>query len=183
MEDQQEAVSLSMSKTIKKTFFKAAVFVFAAGILVLFDQWTKVLAVEKLKNGTPYIIFEKVLEFRYLENTGAAFGMMKGMQGLIKLITPVICLIMSALTLRLYDSRRMRPLCCCFLLITAGAVGNFIDRLANSYVVDFIYVSLIDFPIFNVADIYVTCGSIILILLLLFKYKEEDFDRRNTLQQ
>ncbi|MDY3716667.1 MAG: signal peptidase II, partial [Blautia sp.] len=60
--------------------------------------------------------------------------------------------------------------------ITAGAIGNLIDRVRLGYVVDFIYFSLIDFPVFNVADIYVTGSMILLILLVLFFYKnEEDF--------
>ena len=57
-----------------------------------------------------------------------------------------------------------------------GAAGNFIDRLFRGYVVDFIYFSLIDFPVFNIADIYVVCGGIVLVLLVVFKYKDEDFE-------
>ena len=63
------------------------------------------------------------------------------------------------------------------VLIAAGAVGNFIDRMANGYVVDFFYFKLINFPIFNVADIYVTCGITVMVFLMFFRYKEEnDFD-------
>lgn len=170
-----------MSKSFKKTIIKAAVFIIAVAFLVLIDQWTKKLAVDGLKNSLPVIIWNNVLELRYLENTGAAFGLMKGMRKLFLLITPFICLFLFIISIKLYDRKRMRALCYCFLFITAGAIGNFIDRLLYAYVVDFIYVSLIDFPIFNVADIYVTCGSIVLLLLLIFKYKEEDFDRRTDL--
>lgn len=168
-----------MSDFLKKTFIKAAVFIAAIAFLVFIDQWTKALAVTNLKNSVPFIIWSNVLEFRYLENTGAAFGMLKGMRNLFIITTPLICAFMFYLALRLYDKKRMRPLCFCLIFILAGAVGNFIDRLSNAYVVDFIYASIIDFPIFNVADIYVTCGCIILILLLLFRYKEEDFERGN----
>ena len=62
--------------------------------------------------------------------------------------------------------------CYCELVL---AVGNFIDRLTRGYVVDFFYFSLIDFPIFNVADIYVTVTFIVLVLLIFFYYKDEDF--------
>ena len=62
-------------------------------------------------------------------------------------------------------------------MIAAGAVGNMIDRVRYDYVVDFIYFSLIDFPTFNVADIYVTCGITVMVFLMFFRYKEEnDFD-------
>ena len=63
------------------------------------------------------------------------------------------------------------------VLIGAGAVGNFIDRIRQGYVVDFFYFSLINFPIFNVADIYVTAAAFLLIFLCLFYYKEEDFEQ------
>ena len=57
-------------------------------------------------------------------------------------------------------------------ILTGGAAGNFIDRAFRGYVVDFIYVSLIDFPIFNLADIYVVCGGIALVILVLFSHTE-----------
>ncbi|MDY2590860.1 MAG: signal peptidase II, partial [Agathobacter sp.] len=58
----------------------------------------------------------------------------------------------------------------------AGAIGNLIDRIVNNYVVDFFYFKLIDFPIFNVADIYVTIAAFLFIVLGFFYYKEEDFE-------
>jgi signal peptidase II len=61
------------------------------------------------------------------------------------------------------------------VLVASGAIGNMIDRLSQNYVVDFVYFSLINFPIFNVADIYVTCSTVGLILAILFYYKEDDF--------
>ena len=60
------------------------------------------------------------------------------------------------------------------VLLGAGAVGNLIDRMVQSYVVDFLYFKLIDFPIFNVADCYVTAGAILLAILILFVYKDEE---------
>lgn len=62
------------------------------------------------------------------------------------------------------------------VLLVSGAIGNFIDRCLNNYVIDFFYFKLIDFPVFNVADIYVTVAAILLILLFCFYYKEEDID-------
>ena len=67
------------------------------------------------------------------------------------------------------------PLTLVLIVMASGAVGNFIDRLTREYVVDFIYFRLIDFPIFNIADIYVVCGCIAMIFLLLVKYQDEDF--------
>ena len=61
-------------------------------------------------------------------------------------------------------------------MITAGALGNMIDRVAKGYVVDFFYFKLINFPIFNVADIYVTTATALLLIVMCFYYKDEDFD-------
>ena len=63
------------------------------------------------------------------------------------------------------------------ILLTAGALGNLVDRLVLDYVVDFFYFELIDFPIFNMADIYVSCGVVLLVLFFLFYYKDEDIER------
>jgi len=79
--------------------------------------------------------------------------------------------------LKLPETSRFTPLRLCFLLIIAGAMGNWIDRLRQGYVVDFIYFKPIDFPVFNVADIYVTCAAFGLILLLLFYYTEEEAEQ------
>jgi len=164
--------------SIKKILPRALVFLVCIAILILIDQWTKHLAVTSLKDNRPFVIWESILELYYLENTGAAFGTLKGMRIVFLILAPLVSVILFPLAIRYWDSKRMRPLSVCFLFIIAGAVGNFIDRLRYSYVVDFIYFKLIDFPIFNVADIYVTCSCIVLILLILFKYKDEDFGKR-----
>lgn len=61
------------------------------------------------------------------------------------------------------------------ILLAAGAIGNFIDRMMWHYVVDFLYIKAINFPVFNVADCYVCVAAVLLIYCLLFRYKEEDF--------
>lgn len=64
----------------------------------------------------------------------------------------------------------------CVIMITAGAVGNMIDRITQGYVVDFLYFKLINFPIFNVADIFVTTATALLFVVLCFYYKEEELE-------
>ena len=90
-------------------------------------------------------------------------------------MTVVILVIVSWFYGRTPVEKRYLPLRICMIVLTAGAIGNFIDRLTRGYVVDFFYFSLIDFPIFNVADIYVTMTFIVLVLLIFFYYKDEDF--------
>ena len=161
-----------MKTNLKRIGFAILSFI----ILIVFDQWTKYLAVEHLMNKEPFIIIDGVFQLRYLENRGAAFGMMQGQQTFF-LITGIIAVIVLAYVyFKLPWEKRFLPLRAVALFIAGGAVGNMIDRVALGYVVDFFYFELIDFPIFNVADIYVTCATIVLALLILFYYKEEELD-------
>ena len=163
---------------MKESFkWKYAVFALISFlILIVFDQWTKSLAVAYLMDKDPFIIIKNVFQLRYLENRGAAFGMMQGQQTFF-LITGVIAVgILAYIYFKLPWTKRFAPLRAVALLIASGAVGNMIDRVALGYVVDFFYFELIDFPIFNVADIYVTCATIVLALLILFYYKDEELE-------
>ena len=74
-------------------------------------------------------------------------------------------------------NRHFLPLRVCAVMLAGGAIGNVIDRLYLGYVVDFFYFKLIDFPVFNVADIFVTVSMFLLIFLILFFYKEDDLDK------
>ena len=145
---------------------------FAAALF--FDQFTKYLAVSRLKDKDPFVLIEGVFEFRYLENRGAAFGMMQDMQYLLAAGALLICGVIIFLYLRMPRWRRYVPLRICAVLLCAGAIGNMIDRIRLHYVIDFLYFRLIDFPIFNVADCYVVCACIGFVLLILFYYREED---------
>ena len=146
------------------------------GLLIALDQYTKVLAVNNLMDKEDFILIPGVLQLHYLENTGAAFSILSGKQWVFAIITPVLLLILLFILIRMPQVKKFTFLNYIIILLIAGAIGNYIDRLSNSYVVDFIYFSLINFPVFNVADIYVTCGVIALFLLILFYYKDEDLE-------
>ena len=77
---------------------------------------------------------------------------------------------------KLPETKRTIPLKACIVSVVAGAIGNLIDRVRLNYVIDFLYFKLIDFPIFNVADIYVTVAAFVLIFLILFYYKESELE-------
>ena len=141
--------------------------------LTALDQITK-KAAESLASS-PSLLIPGVLEFRYFENHGAAFSLLQNQFAVFYIGTAVIlCLIVYTL-LRAPVTARYRLLRFDLLLVAAGAVGNLIDRLAYHYVRDFIYVALIDFPIFNVADMYVTIGAFLFAFLLLFYYRDDEF--------
>ena len=146
----------------------------AAAVLVWLDQWTKGLAVTHLKGQEPFVLWEGVFELSYLENRGAAFGMFQGQKVMFLLCTVLILGLVVFYYQRLPEGRRFYPIRLVGILLVAGAIGNLIDRTVNSYVVDFFYFKLIDFPVFNVADCYVTVGAALLAVLILFYYKEEE---------
>lgn len=145
--------------------------------LVLLDQLSKIWAVNSLMGEKPIILIKNVFQLQYLENRGAAFGILKDQRWIFYLCVFAVTIVFIHIYRKMPDDRKFVPLRWCGIFILAGAYGNLIDRVANNYVVDFFYFKLIDFPIFNVADIYVTCAAIILMVLCLFYYKEEDFDR------
>lgn len=145
-------------------------------VLVAIDQLTKIAAINCLMDKPDFILINNVLQFHYLENTGAAFSMLEGKQLVFAILTPVVLIFIAYLYYKLPITNRYIPLNLIAIFVMAGAIGNYIDRMMNNYVVDFIYFSLIDFPVFNVADIYVTCSIITLMILMFFYYKDEDFN-------
>ncbi len=143
-------------------------------LLTILDQLTKELAVLRLKNQAPVILVQNVFQLYYLENHGAAFGILQGKQIVFVIITVVILAVIIFFYARMPFVRKYRAIRVFLVMISAGAIGNFIDRITQGYVVDFFYFNLIDFPIFNVADIYVTCATILLVLTVLFRIKDDD---------
>lgn len=145
-------------------------------LLVILDQITKVAAINNLMAKDDFIIIKGVLQLHYLENIGAAFSILEGKQLLFLIITPIMVIALLFILIKMPVDKKYVPLDYIIVFLVAGAIGNYIDRAINGYVVDFIYFSLIDFPVFNVADCYVTVSVFLLILLILFKYKDADFD-------
>lgn len=156
----------------KRSFFTS--FLIGFVILVGLDQWTKGLAVKHLMNQPPFVIWDGVFELLYSENRGAAFGMMQGKQFFFFLIALVVLAAVVYLLWKMPVTERYMPMAVCLMMVSAGAVGNMIDRIGQGYVVDFLYFKLINFPIFNVADCYVTISAFLLILLVFFYYREEE---------
>ncbi len=150
--------------------------VVAVVVAIILDQYTKGLAQTHLKNQESISVIDGVFRFEYLENKGAAWGMLQNQWIFLLLIAVIVLSLIVILYVRLPHDKRFVPLRICLIFITAGAIGNMIDRIRFQYVVDFLYFELIDFPIFNVADIFVSVSACILIVLTLFYYKDKDFD-------
>lgn len=149
--------------------------VFCAFLLIALDLLTKTAARSALSGG-PIGLIPGVFELHYLENHGAAFGILQNQRLFFIVITAVFLAAAVFFYAKLPTDRRFLPLRVITVFIAAGAVGNFVDRMLFSYVRDFLYFKLIDFPIFNVADIYVTCGAIAFFIFTVFFYKDDDFN-------
>lgn len=159
-------------------FKKGLIGAVLSALLIGFDQLTKYWAVSGLKDKEAFVLWNGVFELRYLENRGAAFGILQGQKWPLVIFTIVILAILIYVFLnKIPMGKKFFFLDLISILFFAGAIGNFIDRIAQDYVIDFFYFCLIDFPIFNVADIYVTVAAFLLIVLGLFYYKDEDWEK------
>ena len=143
---------------------------FCAGAVAL-DQWTKFLVVDMIPLYGHVDAIPGLFHLTYVQNTGAAFSLFEGMQWLFALIflafTVVIIWDFAKKSMPFSDFERW-----CIIAIYAGGLGNMIDRLRLGYVVDMIEVDFIRFPVFNVADCFITCGCIALIASLVLLNKD-----------
>lgn len=155
-------------------------------ILVGIDQLTKIWAVAALAggNGTvsgtaDMLIWPDVFHLHYTPNTGAAWGILSGKQALLIIVTSIIIIGMLFYIRQFPKTRWGNWGRFAFVLIISGAIGNWIDRLFLGYVRDFLYFVLINFPVFNVADMFVVVGVGLLMIVLLFGDLEE---KKNNLE-
>ncbi|MCC8046170.1 MAG: signal peptidase II [Clostridiales bacterium] len=158
---------------------KKSILVLGSVCFVLFlavDQISKYLAYIYLAGTSGVSLINDVFELYYLENRGAAFGILDNCQVFFIIIALLIASFAVYVYCRLPLDKAFYPLRFVCILITAGAAGNMIDRLARGYVIDFLYFSLIDFPIFNIADCYVCIGAGLAVLLLFTVYRTEEFE-------
>lgn len=137
-------------------------------LIMALDQLVKFIAKTRLITGDIPII-RGYLELTYVENRGAAFGLFHNMRFLLVGVTLVVIL---AMLFYLLKNRNMkRGLKISLILIIGGAIGNLIDRVILKYVIDFIHFHIrdsFDWPVFNVADISVVCGTMLLAINILF---------------
>ncbi len=137
-----------------------------AVIIVILDQLTKFLVIENIGRTEIVNFLPGILEFVYVENTGAAFNILSGRIGFLSIIS--VAFTVAVIWYMLSKKPQNKLLRVALMLLSAGALGNAIDRILRGYVVDFIKTVFIDFPVFNVADIAITSGAVLLIIYLLF---------------
>lgn len=151
------------------------IFVIMFVLLTFIDQISKYAAAKHLIYKD-IVLIPGVLELHYLENKGAAWGMLQNQRWLLLSITIIVLFMLVIIYCKLPNLKKFLLLRFCLVLLASGAIGNFIDRLVHRYVVDFIYFSCIDFPVFNIADCFVCISAALILYCLLFKYKDEDFN-------
>lgn len=140
-------------------------------VLVGIDQLTKYLAIVHLSLDGPVNVIPSILNFIYVENRGAAFGILQDARWFFLVLALVGVGIIIWYILKRPHNLLLRS---CLSLIAAGALGNAVDRLFRGFVVDFIQLDFIDFPVFNIADICICVGAVLLAVYVLFFDKKED---------
>lgn len=145
-------------------------------LLIAIDQVSKLWVRTNLINNAPIVIIpKKILNLQYNTNNGAVWGLMGGKVDFLKIFTFIVLLLILFFYTKVPQGKKFNALKVILVFIMAGAVGNLIDRIHLNYVVDFIYVEIINFPLFNFADMCLTVSSILLFLLAIFYYKDDDF--------
>lgn len=136
---------------------------------LILDRLSKVYAINNFIENP---IKGPLINLTYLENRGAAFGILQDKRVFFLLITiAIVCYLLYYF----YKSYKINPtiLNISLSMIIAGALGNFYDRLINGYVVDFIEFSFFNFPVFNIADIFVTLGCALMIIYIIFIHEDK----------
>ena len=163
---------MKSNKTIVGIFSFFVVF-----FLVAIDQFTKKIVALNIPEQGDISVVDGVFKIVYTKNTGAAWGILKNSTAFLSVLSCVMMIVFIILFFRLdWHIKRQRPLMIIGVFVVSGAIGNLIDRIFLKYVIDFLYFELINFPVFNIADCYITVSMIVLAFLMLFYYKEEDIN-------
>ncbi len=156
-------------------------------LIVGLDQLVKYLTIQYLSDGREVKILGDALVLTYVQNRGMAWGLFQNGQVVFVILTPIAIAAVIFLYVRTPWEIEYRPIRIAEVMLVGGALGNLIDRifrydpvdgsLFHGYVVDMIYIKAIHFPVFNVADIFVTLSFVAMMLLLLFVYNDEEFNK------
>ncbi|GIO06481.1 lipoprotein signal peptidase [Brevibacillus reuszeri] len=143
-----------------------------AAVIIALDQWTKHLVLNYMERGESIPLIADVFHLTSHRNMGAAFGILQNQRWLFIVITiaVVVGIVFSLIRIGKKQPRTSLALS----LVLGGAIGNFIDRATTGQVVDFLDFTLINFPIFNVADMAITIGVGLLLLDVLLDGKKKD---------
>lgn len=163
---------MNNKKTTKIKIYIIPILVIA--ILTAFDQLTKAIITGKFAVQDSVDVIKDVFTITYVQNRGIAWGMFQGKKFLFIIITAIILGLCFYIYQNIANNPRYKLFRICMLVLISGAIGNMIDRIKLGYVIDFFSFDLINFPVFNVADIYVVCSMFIIFFIILFKFNDDD---------
>ena len=143
-------------------------YIILAAIILVADILTKIAAERFLMPIETLSVINNFFHLTYVENKGIAFGMFSGGRVIFIIISVIVLALLFALLIKTKKECRTVWIKCGTALVISGAVGNLIDRLFRGYVVDFLDFCIIDFPVFNIADIAVCVGAGMLLIHFLF---------------
>lgn len=145
-------------------------------ILIVIDRVLKVVMTVYLADGVkPFI--PGFIQFRYTENTGAAFGSFQGMTLILTILTSILILVLLYVIVSKMFKSKLANIA--LMLITAGGLGNLYDRIFNGYVVDYLEFMFVDYAIFNFADTLITVGAVLFVIYFLF-FDKTFFQKKTT---
>lgn len=146
-------------------------------LLVALDQITKYLSIQHLKGEGSVSFLPGFIELKYTENTGAAFSILEGQTFFFVLITIAVLIFIFFMI----KTKKVKHITgkVASIIIISGAIGNLIDRILHGFVVDMFNFTFMNFAIFNVADIYITIGGMILCVYILFYYDKDNLEKIN----
>ena len=136
--------------------------------IILVDQVSKYIIAISFEIGEKFYIIGDWMKITYVQNRGVAFSMFSGNQFITIMLTSILLIVCLAFIIKEKENKALLIVLTCIL---GGGVGNLIDRIFRGYVVDMI--SCGNFAVFNIADIFVTCGCILCAVYLLFFYKDD----------
>ena len=141
-------------------------------ILLIMDQISKLLINTKMTLNQEIVLIPKLLSILYVKNTGAAFSIL---QDNTIFLTVINALFIIVLHLLIKKEKNLSKFSCLSLgMIMGGMFGNLLDRIIHHSVIDFIYISIINFPIFNIADIGITIGVVLLIISFIIEKRNKN---------
>ena len=135
-------------------------------LIVILDQLTKFLVIKNFRINETLLIINKIFHLTYVQNTGAGFGILKGFEVLLIIISLIVIGFIVYYIKKIKENERLLQILLAFVL--AGTIGNLIDRIRLGYVVDFLDFRI--WPVFNIADSFITIG---IIGLIIYFWKKE----------
>lgn len=137
-----------------------------AAVIVGLDQFFKYMVISNISLTDTVEFIKGIINFVYVKNTGAAFGIFAGKTYILSIVSVLVC---AALILFMIKNKNKSTMLSLSLsMVLGGAIGNLIDRIVRGYVIDYIEPMFIDFPVINFADVAITVGAFLLVIYVIF---------------